>query len=403
MPPPQSMPSRATPRFAAPRPPVPRRAPPTGALVACGLAFGLGLAGAAAVAAAGVEDRPLKVVVTTKPVHSLVAGVLAGIADPVLLVEGQASPHTFVMKPSAARAAQDAAVLVRVSTAVEPFSDRLVAALPATVTVVTLADTPGLTVLDQRRGAAFEAHEHAHEHGNGAGADHGHGQDHGQADHAAAHETDGHGHEHAHGAPEGPEHGTGPEHGATEGKAGADRTAPAHRSTLPRDGHIWLDPDNARRMVAHLVAVFSRARPEKAERIAANGAALARRLEALTTDIDAAMRPLRGKPFIVFHDATQYFEHRFGLSAQGAITVSPEVQPSARRLSALRRRIAEAGAPCVFAEPQFQGGVVAAVVEGTSARAGIIDPEGAQLTPGPDLYDQLMRNLAAAMTQCLAR
>lgn len=316
-------------------------------MVSAFVLLGVALASSAPCAA---EPAP-KVVVTIKPIHSLAASLLAGVAEPVLLVEGQASSHTFALKPSAARAAHEADVLVRVSAAVEPFTQRLAANLPDSVELVTLATLPGLVLHRIRTGDTFEGHDHAHDHG---ASDH--------DDHPS--ETDG-----------------------AMGRI---------------DGHIWLDPANARRIATHLAEVFARRAPVHAERIRANAARLVARIDGLERDLTAELAPVRGRPFIVFHDAYQYLEHRFGLSASGAITLSPEVQPSARRLTALRRRLAAQGPVCVFAEPQFQGGVVASVVEGTAARQAVLDPEGALLEPGPDLYDTLMRRLATGMRDCLA-
>jgi zinc transport system substrate-binding protein len=124
---------------------------------------------------------------------------------------------------------------------------------------------------------------------------------------------------------------------------------------------------------------------------------------ALEAEIVRDLAPLKGKPFVVFHDAFQYFEHRFGLEAVGSITVSPETQPSAKRLTEIRRKLAALSASCVFSEPQFQAKLVAAVTEGTSARAGTLDPEGALIQPGPGAYAALLQNLAVGLKSCLAQ
>ncbi len=162
------------------------------------------------------------------------------------------------------------------------------------------------------------------------------------------------------------------------------------------------DVVNAKAIVADVTRVLSQRYPEDAEKFAANAAALTSKIDALTAEIEAELAPVKDKPFIVFHDATQYFERRFGLSAAGSVTVSPEVQPSAKRLTAIRKKIAALGAVCVFAEPSFQPKLVEAVTGGTAAKSGTLDPEGASLTPGPDLYFTLMRNLAASLKTCLA-
>ena len=165
--------------------------------------------------------------------------------------------------------------------------------------------------------------------------------------------------------------------------------------------HLWLDPANAKE-IGEIVAVALAARdPANAGRYTDNAAALGRRLDALDAELAAALAPVREKRFVVFHDAYQYFEAHYGLNGVGAITVNPERRPSAKRLSDIRARITELGAACVFAEPQFEPALVDTIVEGTKAKKGVLDPEGADLPDGPDLYPTLMRNVAAALRGCL--
>jgi zinc transport system substrate-binding protein len=323
------------------------------------------VAAAATLLATAASAAELKVMVTIKPVHALVAQVMDGVGVPTLLVQGAASPHTYALKPSDARALNHADVFFRVSETIEPFTRKIVAALPDTVRTVTLAETPGLALLDVRTGETFEAHDHASE--DGHADENGHGE--------AGHDHD---HSHDHGTPGHDDHG--------------------HEV---RDGHVWLDPENARKMVAEIARALSEASPADAPTFAANAARADAALAALEAEIARDLAPLRGKPFVVFHDAFQYFERRFGLEAVGSITVSPETQPSAKRLTEIRHKLAALSASCVFSEPQVQAKLVAAVIEGTSARAGTLDPEGALIAPGPDAYATLLRNLAGGLKACL--
>jgi zinc transport system substrate-binding protein len=299
----------------------------------------------------GAARAELKVVVTSKPIHSLVAAVMEGSGVPRVLIEGAASPHTYAMRPSDAKAVAGADVFFRVSAELEPFTAKLVKSLPKKVRVVTLGEAPGLKLLEMREGGAFEAHED--EKSPGKKDAHGHAK-------KAAHDEDEH------------------------------------------DPHVWLDPGNAKAMVAEIVKVLGEASPPDAARFKANGEALAVKIDALTSELERETKPLAGKPFIVFHDVVQYFEQRFGVTAAGSITVSPDVQPSAKRLTQLRRKILSQDAVCVFAEPSFEPKLVKTLIEGTKARSGTLDAEGAGLKAGPDLYFTLMRNVAAAMKQCLA-
>lgn len=307
----------------------------------------------AQISGAEAAETP-KVVVTIKPIHSLISRVMEGVGVPQLIVEGSASPHTFTLKPSTARAIQDADVFVRVSDQLEPFTRKIVRSLSANVTVLTLADADGVKLLDRRQGGTFEKHEHGHEEG--------------------AAQSDAHS-------------------GAVDVHDDHDENG--------KDGHIWLDPQNAKAIAGDVAKVLEARYPEHAEKIKANAISLIADLDALDSELAAELNGSKGKSFIVFHDATQYFENHFGQSAAGSITVSPDVPPSAKRLTEVRRKLSSLGAVCVFTEPSFQPNLVAAVTEGMHARAGTIDAEGQMLAPGPGLYFELMRGLAHNVASCL--
>ena len=114
------------------------------------------------------------------------------------------------------------------------------------------------------------------------------------------------------------------------------------------------------------------------------------------------LQPVQGKGFIVFHDAYQYFEQRFGVAAIGSITVSPEVMPGAERVKDLREKIRGLRATCVFSEPQFEPKLVRTLVDGTGVQTGVLDPLGSSLTKGPDLYFELVREMARSLKECLS-
>jgi zinc transport system substrate-binding protein len=316
-----------------------------------------GLLGLWALGATPCVAAEPKVVATIKPLHALVAQVMAGAGSPVLLVKGLSSPHTYALRPSEARALNAADLFVRMSETVEPFTVRLVQALPASVEVVTLQEAPRVKLLSRRTHATFEDHTH----GGGKG-DHGHGRDHG----------------HSH----------------------APSRAPGAADIV--DGHAWLDPDNAAAMVERIEQALSAKDPAHSALYKANADALRTKLEALATELGRNLAPIASRPYIVFHDATQYLESRYGLNVVGSITINPEVPASGKRLTELRRKIDELGAVCVFAEPQFDTRLVENLIEGTAARSGTLDPEGGRLEPGPDLYFTLMRQLAGDLKGCLA-
>lgn len=337
------------------------------------------LASAALFSAADAMAAP-DVVVSIKPIHSLVAAVMEGVAEPKLIVEGAASPHTYTMKPSNARAIQNADVVFWIGPNMEAFLDKPLDALSKSATVVALGNAPGLEKLPFREGGAFEAHDDGDAH-----EDHDHGAEGAEKheDHAAE------GHDHA-----GEEH-----HDHAAGEAHADH----EHSHEGFDTHLWLDPINAKAMAKEIEAKLIAADPANIAVYNKNTLALTKKLDALDAELKATVEPVKNKPFVVFHDAYQYFEHRYDIRVAGSITVSPETAPGAERLSEIHRKLVDLGATCVFAEPQFTPKLINVVTEGTKARAGVLDPEGASLTEGPDLYFELMRNLGNALTDCLSR
>lgn len=299
------------------------------------------------------------VVASIGPVHSLVAGVMEGVGTPLLLIRGAGSPHAYALKPSEARAVAEADRLFWVGPPIESFLPRVIESL-APGTAVALAERADLVLLPTRGAGSWQAPAHDDHREHEAHDDH------------REHEQEHHGH-HDH----------------------------AHDDAY--DGHVWLDPANAVRMVATIADELRAVDPANGPRYQANAAALEARLEALDRALRATLEPVRAVPYVVFHDAYHYFEARYGTHAVGAIAVNPERPPGARRLSEIHARIVESDIRCVFAEPQFPPRVVAAVVEGTDARNAVLDPLGADMTPGADAYFTLMHTLADSLVRCLSR
>ena len=127
------------------------------------------------------------------------------------------------------------------------------------------------------------------------------------------------------------------------------------------------------------------------------------KLDNLMAEIDNELQPVRGRGYVVFHDAYQYFENRFGVSAIGSITVSPEVMPGAERVAELREKVKSLDATCVFSEPQFEPKLVKTVTENTNAGTGVLDPLGSSIKDGPELYFTLIRNMAKSLKDCLLK
>ncbi|NCF29582.1 MAG: zinc ABC transporter solute-binding protein [Gammaproteobacteria bacterium] len=169
------------------------------------------------------------------------------------------------------------------------------------------------------------------------------------------------------------------------------------------DPHIWLSPFNAKLIAGVIAKELGELDPENAEIYQTNAKRLSERIDTMETRIASRLAPVGNVPFVVFHDAFQYFEKNFGLNTVGSVTVSPDHMPSARRIKTLRDEIARSGARCVFREPQFESALVQVLLEDSDARAGVLDPLGTGVAPGPDAYFALMNASADALIECLGR
>lgn len=336
-----------------------------------------------------LADVP-SVAVDIAPVHSLVARVMDGVGTPNLILPPGASPHEYSLRPSEAKALEDADIVVWMGEDLAPWMEDAVATLAADAAVTTLLEADGTVLLDFREGALFEAHDHGHEHGH---------EEHAEDEHQGhdEHGHEGHGHdelaeeEHGH-----EEHAEGKDHGDEHGDhAHEDHGHGAH------DPHAWLSPSNAATWLNLIAAQLSSADPDNAGTYFANAAAGRAELEALSAEVNGILEPVRGGSFVVFHDAYQYFETDFDFAASGAISLGDATDPSPARIAEIQARVKEEGVDCVLAEPQYNPGLVTTVLEATEVSTGVIDPLGANLEPGGTLYPRLIRNMATTLAECL--
>jgi zinc transport system substrate-binding protein len=340
------------------------------------------------------------------PVHSLVARVMQGVGEPSLIVAPGASPHEYSLRPSEASALQEADLVFWVSPDLTPWLEGAIETLASDATVTELLEVDGTTELPFREGALFEAHDHA-EHADGEDHD-----DHDHEEHAEGEDHDDHDHE-EHGEGEDhddhdhEEHAEGEEHAEEAGHDDHDHEEHAEADGHEghdhgeHDPHAWLSPDNGAVWLNAIAAQLSAADPDNAGAYFANAAAGREELATLSAEINEILDPVRGQNFIVFHDAYQYFETAFDFPASGAISVSDASDPSPARVAEIQARVAEQGVSCVLSEPQFDPGIVAAVMDGSEANTGVLDPLGSDLEPGQDLYGNVLRNLATALANCL--
>jgi zinc transport system substrate-binding protein len=290
----------------------------------------------------GMVSADVPQVTTDIPVtHSLVTRVMAGIGTPDLIVNRGASPHDYSLRPSNAASLEAADLVFWISSELTPWLEGALKTLAADAKVIELMDAKGSTVLPFREGSTFETHSHRHKHDED---------------------------EHA---------------------------------TANIDPHGWLDPDNGKTWLDVIATELSKIDPENTDIYFENVRQGKTDIDAVISEIDATLAPFRGTNFIVYHDAYQYFERRFDVLAAGSISMGDVSDPSPARIAEIHQTVEELDMTCVFSEPQFNPELVATVVDGTKARARVIDPLGTRLTLGADFYLNLLRNIAQTMASCL--
>ena len=293
-----------------------------------------------------IADVP-NVSVDIAPLHSLVASVMNGVGVPSLIIPPGSSPHDHQLRPSEAKAMQDANFVFWMGEELTPWMENAVKTLSSNASVTTFLENDKTSLLEFREGALFEAHDHEDEHDD----------EHDDEEH----DEQGHG---------------------------------------SHDPHAWLSPNNAKAWLDVIAAQLSSYDTENAGVYFTNAASAKSEIEMMIAEINLALDPIRGGKFIVFHDAYQYFENDFDFQASGAISIGDASDPSPARIAKIQKRIRDEDINCVLAEPQFKANLVQTVMEGSQANTNVIDPLGAGLKPGILLYNKLIKNMAQSLADC---
>jgi len=315
----------------------------------------------------------LKVVTSIKPIHSLASLLMDGIGAPKLIVDGSNSPHNFTLKPSHAKMLQNADLVFWVGEDVETFLEKPLGAVATKAKKIELMEISQIKKLKFREKNIFEGHHDDHgekkhdDHGHKKHDDHGHKKhdDHGHKKH------DDHGHK---------KH---DDHGHAHGEY---------------DPHIWLDPLNAKAILTVMAKNMKMMDKKNSAKYDANLKKAYAKIDDLVSEINKVIN--KNAKYVVFHDAYQYFEKRFGVKTLGALTVNADALPGAEQLKDIRKVIKKENAKCIFSEPQFNPKIIKAIAKDANIKTGVLDPLGANLKNNKDLYFKLLNNLSNSLRKC---
>ena len=306
------------------------------------------------------------VITTIQPINSLVSAVIGDTGKTISLIPADISPHEYKLKPSDAKKMQEANIIFFVSNHLESSVTKVFKNLPKNIKIINLLEETGIEHLAIRDNEAWERHDH-----------HGH-DDHDDHDkHAKKHDDhddhDKHGKKHD-------------DHDDHESKD---------------DVHIWLSPDNAIKIVEKVNKELTLLFPDNASKYSENSNKMIDKIQKLKNELAKDLAPIKGKPYVVFHDAYQYFEKTFDLNAVGSVALEGDIASSPKQISFIKDKIKKLNASCVFQEPQFDSKLVKIVVEGTNVQIGTLDPLGVNISGKENFYIQLLKNMAKSLKECL--
>ena len=318
------------------------------------------------------------IITTIQPITSLVSAVIGNTGKTISLIPTEISPHEYKLKPSDIKKLQNGNIIFYVSDHLETSITKVFENLPKNIKSINLMEDAGIKHLAIRDNEAWERHDHHHGHGDHDDHDK-HAKKHDDHDHDK-HEKKHDDHDH-------------------------DKHAKKHDDhddhEKEDDVHIWLSPDNAVKIIKKINKELSLYFPENVETYDKNANQMIKEINQLKVELKKELSGIKDKPYIVFHDAYQYFETSFGLNAAGSVALEGDIASSPKQISIIKDKIVKLKASCVFQEPQFDSKLVKIVVEGTNAKIGTLDPLGVNIKSGENFYLQLLKNMAKSLKDCL--
>lgn len=297
---------------------------------------------------ASAAEKPLRIVASIKPVHSLVAAITEGVLEPELLMSSNQSPHHYSLRPSERKMLAEADLVFWIGPNMESFMPRLLDSLENKNRAVALIQTPGLTLLSLRAGG----HMHSDDEHD---------------DHDA------------------------PLHDAAEASADYSKI----------DAHIWLNTRNAELLLDAITQQIITADPAHRPQYQHNNQRLHAQVAELRTTLQASLRAL-DYAFLTYHDGYQYFETEFDLHNVGFVT-SAESQPGARRISELKKIIQTQQVECIFYDAPEKPAILKSLLSDSRAGTAMLDPVGFYIAPGKNNWFEIMHALAKQFINCPQR
>ena len=264
-----------------------------------------------------------RVVVTIKPLHSILSGLMVGVGEPELLIDDSRLPHQFIPSAEQRQSMQQADLLFWVGPELEASLAESIEQLGSSTEVIELLSHSGLKVL------------------------------------------------------------------------------PSRHQQQQRDPHFWLDNRNLMIMLDDLTLLLQQMDTKRTHLYERNRQTVLARLARIDREYEYGYRGMKAGLGIQYHDTLQYFEQAYALKVLDHLSGSPTQPADAKGLLRLRERITSGEAVCLLSERGFPNKHLALLTQESDINHGVLNSFGIGLSPGPDLYFELMAHNTDEIKRCL--
>ncbi|MFJ6199638.1 metal ABC transporter substrate-binding protein [Micromonospora sp. NPDC092111] len=166
-----------------------------------------------------------------------------------------------------------------------------------------------------------------------------------------------------------------------------------------RDPHLWLDPTRLATVADRLADRLGTVDPDRAADYAARARTLRADLEKLDAEYTTGLTTCQRREIVVSHTAFGYLAARYRLEQVGITGLTPDTEPSPKRLAEVAREAREHGATTIFFETLVSPKVAETIAAEVGAKTAVLDPiEGLSADGGGDYLSVMRANLTTLRT-----
>ena len=138
--------------------------------------------------------------------------------------------------------------------------------------------------------------------------------------------------------------------------------------------HVWLSVTDAIAQVKNIAEQLKAADPKHADAYEKNAAAYIKKLEALKTEMHAALDTVPNQDIVTFHEAFPYFAKEFGLNIISVVEREPGTEPTPAELQETIEQVKALPVKVLFTEPQYSPSAAETIARETGAKIYTLDP-----------------------------